>query len=102
MKKAFKIFIICYFLFVGVVAHLHFITVDYESVCKYNYSKNYIYVQDSFGTYCIELIYENLTKENPKPFDWNNKEIKEMCETPKFFDFTRWDNGICDEEEVLG
>ncbi len=68
----------------------------YDGVCKYNYGKNYIYENDNdFGEYCIELIYENLTKENPKVFNWSTKEIRKMCDMPGFLELSRWDGGIC-------
>ncbi len=70
--------------------------IDYDGVCKNKYGENYIYEYDAdFGRYCIELNYENLTKINPKPFNWTQKEMKEMCDTPKFFELKRWDKGIC-------
>ena len=70
--------------------------IDYNNICKDEYGKNYIYESDvDFGRYCIELNYENLTKENPKPFNWTIKEMREMCDTPEFFELNRWDKGIC-------
>ncbi len=79
------------------------IDTDYDDVCKYNYGENYIFERDEyFGTYCIELIYENLTMENPEPFNWSYYEIREMCEIPHILDLTKWDSGRCHGEFALG
>ncbi len=75
-----------------------YISFEYDDLCKYKYGENYVFEKDSsFGTYCIELIHENLTKINPKPYNWNLKEVRKICESPRFFELTRWDNGICDD-----
>lgn len=80
-----------------------YIGVDYDNVCKYHYGEDYIYVQDKdFGTYCIELIHENLTKVNPKPFDWEYEEIKTICGKPNVFDLTKWDSIRCHGEFAKG
>ncbi len=72
---------------------------NYDGVCEYEYGENYVYESDAdFGRYCIKLVYENLTKENPKPFNWTNKEMREICNAPEFFELNRWDKGICKYE----
>lgn len=72
------------------------IGVNYSDICKNEYGEDYKYkVIEDFGRYCVELDYENLTMKNWVSFDWTNKEVKEICDVPKFFELKRWDNGIC-------
>ena len=75
------------------------VSLSYDFVCKYNYGSNYISeFDDDFGRYCIELVYENLTKRNPKPYNWTIEEVHKICGSPSFFDFTRWNCERCNGE----
>lgn len=86
------------FLFFSFI-RIEYIGLDYDNICKYNYGENYVLERNNdFGTYCIELIHENLTKENPKPFDWEPKQLDEMCGVPGWFDLTKWDIERCKGE----
>ena len=95
LRWSFTAIIIIGFLYL--VIHPTWISLDYDDVCKYNYGKDYIYEHNrDFGKYCVELIRENLTKENPRQFNWNGRELRDMCDTPRFWEFKRWDIGLCD------
>lgn len=77
----------------------NYIDTEYDDVCKYHYGTEYTYIEDEyFGTYCIELIHENLTMENPKPFDWTWEEVGKICGRPNDFDLTKWDSERCHGE----
>ncbi len=94
--KAMVILLLIFIFFLPI--RISYISFDYNDLCQYKYGEKYVFEKDgSFGTYCIELVHENLTKINPKPYDWNLKEAKEICKSPGFFDLSRWDNGVCND-----
>ena len=91
------IIVLCFlFVFAFIPLRSELIRPKCLDVCKYQYGENYIYEFDAdFGRYCIELDYKTLTKINPKPFNWTIKEMREICNAPKFFELNKWDSGVC-------
>ena len=88
------IFLVILFIFTGI--RVDSISYSYDDICQNEYGENYVYESDAdFGRYCIELNYENLTKENAKKFNWTSEEIKEMCSTPDFWELKEWGSGVC-------
>lgn len=98
-----KIFVITFLIIIFIVAFGSYrssmIAMTYDDFCEFKYGENYVYEYDSsFGKYCIKLVYENLTKIDPMPFNWTNEEIREICETPNFFELNVWNKGLCEKD----
>lgn len=86
------LFIFLFFIFFVVRSSSTSPTLD--GICEYKYGENYVFVHDEFGKYCIKLVFENLTRVDPKEYP-SDKEIKEMCEKTPFWKLNDWSRGNC-------
>lgn len=69
-----------------------------DGFCKYHYGEDYVYdFNRDFGSHCVRLFYNNLTKADGKSF-LTSKERREICQVPGFFELNNWNGGVCNND----